>query len=405
MPLASTVETRLGEFQCYSSSPKDICWKNSSCQEEIALVNFMVIKSQTEGLSAEMLEFLREYSDQFSEILRDSAHLNQVFRLKLRVPDLQPSIYNSISKWGLQTTDRLQTLDMPKGGLLALVLGHILLNGNGQEASIWDMLLKVDVLDELQMINKLFGITRNLLTIYSVHMQFLEYWPVYGINPLKFEFLVSEANRQIPKMGLKFLVEAHDEESWWPESRARSWKLAKPKRSQAAGLEFWSEDTIDKANDLVQSAINVTKELLPIHQHVLLAHTDQKFKYVSSNTLSKATLILDLFYEFSLIEVYTNKPIYLLVQQPELEEEHVMLQSLGRPTQEHVMSILCLILMMGNCVKANVWNLLQRFKHPHSKLMRQQYLESGPPFYSNPVKYRPLWGPQTHLEPTKIKAS
>ena len=160
----------------------------------IALVNFMRMKSQIEGSiqQTEMLEFLREYSDQFPEILRRaSAHLDRVFGLNLRVLDPQADTYNLISKRGLQTNDWIaESLDMPKAGLLALVLGHILLNGNrARETSIWDLLLKADVLGEPQRINIPFGNTRNLLTTDFVRMRFLEYWPVYGTNPLEFEFL------------------------------------------------------------------------------------------------------------------------------------------------------------------------------------------------------------------------
>ncbi|KAG8511877.1 Melanoma-associated antigen E2 [Galemys pyrenaicus] len=388
----------------------------------IALVNFMRMKSQTEGSiqQTEMLEFLREYSDQFPEILRRaSAHLDQVFGLNLRVLDPQADIYNLISKRGLQTTDWIaESLDVPKAGLLALVLGHILLNGNrAREASIWDLLLKVDVLDEPHHMNNPFGNTRNLLTTDFVRMRFLEYWPVYGTSPLEFEFLWgSRAHREITKMeALKFVAEAHDEEPWsWPEEYNKALEADKAKeRSQAAGLEFWSEDTMnDKANDLVQLAINVTEELLPIHQDELLAHTGKEFEDVFPNILSRATLILDLFYGFSLIEVDTSEHIYLLVQQPESEEEQLMLESLGRPTQEYVMPILGLIFLMGNRVKeANIWNLLRRFgvdvgrKHAITcKLMRQRYLECRPLSYSNPVEYELLWGPRAHLETTKMKA-
>lgn len=387
----------------------------------IALVNFMRMKSQTEGFiqQTEMLEFLREYSDQFPEILRRaSAHLDQVFGLNLRVLDPQADTYNLISKRGLQTTDRIaESLDMPKAGLLALVLGHILLNGNrAREASIWDLLLKVNVLDEPQRINNLFGNTRNLLITDFVHMRFLEYWPVYGTNPLEFEFLWgSRAHREITKMeALKFVAEAHDEEPWsWPEKYSKALEADKAKeRSQAAGLEFWSEDTMnDKANELVQLAINVTEELLPIHQDELLARTGKEFEDVFPNILSRATLILDLFYGFSLIEVDTSEHIYLLVQQPESEEQ-VMLESLGRPAQEYAMAILGLIFLMGNRVKeASVWNLLCRFgvdvgrKHAITcKLMRQRYLECRPLCYSNPIEYELLWGPRAHLETTKMKA-
>lgn len=65
----------------------------------------------------------------------------------------------------------------------------------------------------------------------------------------------------------------------------------------------------------------------------LLAHTGKEFEDVFPNILSRATLILDLFYGFSMIEVDTSEHIFLLVQLPGSEEEQVMLESLGRPTQ------------------------------------------------------------------------
>ncbi|XP_011898744.1 PREDICTED: melanoma-associated antigen E2 [Cercocebus atys] len=387
----------------------------------IALVNFMRMKSQKEGSiqQSEMLEFLSEYSDQFPEILRRaSAHLDRVFGLNLRVIDPQADTYNLVSKRGSQITDRIvESLDMPKASLLALVLGHILLNGNrAREASIWDLLLKVDMWDKPQRINNLFGNTRNLLTTDFVRMRFLEYWPVYGTNPLEFEFLWgSRAHSEITKMeALKFVSDAHDEEPQsWPEEYNKALEADKTKeRSLTAGLEFWSEDTMnDKANDLVQLAISVSEELLPIHQDELLAHIGKEFEDVFPNILNRATLILDMFYGLSLIEVDTSEHIYLLVQQPESEEEQVMLESLGRPTQEYVMPILGLIFLMGNRVKeANVWNLLRRFsvdvgrKHAITcKLMRQRYLECRPLSYSNPVEYELLWGPRAHHETTKMK--
>nr|XP_035144642.2 melanoma-associated antigen E2 [Callithrix jacchus] len=387
----------------------------------IALVNFMRMKSQTEGSiqQSEMLEFLREDSDQFPEILRRaSAHLDRVFGLNLRIIDPQADTYNLISKRGSLTTDRIaESLDMPKAGLLALVLGHILLNGNrAREDSIWDLLIKVDMWDEPQRNNNLFGNTRNLLTTDFVCMQFLEYWPVYGTNPLEFEFLWgSRAHREITKMeALKFVSDAHDEEPWsWPEQYNKALEADKTKeRSLTAGLEFWSEDTMnDKANDLVQFAISVTEELLPIHQDELLAHTGKEFEDVFPNILNRATLMLDMFYGLSLIEADTSEHIYLLVQQPESEEEQVLLESLGRPTEEYVMPILGLIFLMGNRVKeGNVWNMLRRFnvdvgrKHAITcKLMRQRYLECRPLSYSNPVEYELLWGPRAHLETTKMK--
>uniref|UniRef100_A0A2I3HQF5 MAGE family member E2 n=1 Tax=Nomascus leucogenys TaxID=61853 RepID=A0A2I3HQF5_NOMLE len=305
----------------------------------IALVNFVRMKSQKEGSiqQSEMLEFLREYSDQFPEILRRaSAHLDQVFGLKLRVIDPQADTYNLVSKRGSQITDRI---------------------------FLWG----------------------------------------------------SRAHREITKMeALKFVSDAHDEEPWsWPEEYNKALEADKTKeRSLTAGLEFWSEDTMnDKANDLVQLAISVTEEMLPIHQDELLAHTGKEFEDVFPNILNRATLILDMFYGLSLIEVDTSQHIYLLVQQPESEEEQVMLESLGRPTQEYVMPILGLIFLMGNRVKeANVWNLLRRFsgdvgrKHAVTcKLMRQRYLECRPLSYSNPVEYELLWGPRAHHETTKMK--
>ncbi|KAM5221818.1 melanoma-associated antigen E2 [Ctenodactylus gundi] len=388
----------------------------------VALVNFMRMKCQTEGSiqQSEMLQFLREYSDLFPEILRRaSVHLDRVFQLSLRILDPQANTYNLISKWVPQNTDQLvETLDMSKANLLVLVLGHILLNGNrAREPSIWDLLLKVDVLDEPQRINNLFGNTRNLLTTDFVRMQFLEYWPVYGTNPLEFEFLWgARAHREITKIeALKYVAEAYDEELWrWPEEYTKAIEADKnKKKSQAAGMEFWSEDIMnDKANDLVQLAINVTEELMPIHQDELLAHTGKEFKDVFPNILNRATLILDLFYGFSLIEVDTSEHIYLLVQQPESEEEQAMLESLGRHIQEYVMPILGLIFLMGNRVKeANVWNLLPRVSvdlgRKHAiicKLMRQRYLECRLLSYSNPVEYELLWGPRAYLETTKMKA-
>lgn len=54
----------------------------------IALVNFHAHESQIERSiqQTEMLEFLREYSDQFPEILRRaSTHLDRVFRVESEV--------------------------------------------------------------------------------------------------------------------------------------------------------------------------------------------------------------------------------------------------------------------------------------------------------------------------------
>lgn len=74
--------------------------------------------------------------------------------------------------------------------------------------------VKVDLLDELQRVNNLFEITKNLLTVDFVDMQFLEYRLMCGSNPLKLKILWSpEPNREILQMkALKFVVEVHDEE-------------------------------------------------------------------------------------------------------------------------------------------------------------------------------------------------
>lgn len=77
------------------------------------------MKSQIEGSiqQTEMLEFLREYSDQFPEILRRaSAHLDRVFGLNLRVLDLKADTQPNQQTGILQTNDWItESLDKRKG--------------------------------------------------------------------------------------------------------------------------------------------------------------------------------------------------------------------------------------------------------------------------------------------------
>ncbi|XP_055293533.1 uncharacterized protein LOC129563827 [Moschus berezovskii] len=180
------------------------------------LVKFLLYKYKIRELikRSEMLKVInRKCRKQFPEILRRaSEHVEMVFGLVLKEVRPNSHLYTLVSNLDLSDSESLRgDLGLPKNGLLMPLLCVIYLNGHrASEERIWMFLNILGIYDGRS--HFIFGDIRKLITEDLVREEYLEYRPVPGSDPPRYEFLWGpKALTDTSKMKvLEFLAKVND---------------------------------------------------------------------------------------------------------------------------------------------------------------------------------------------------
>nr|XP_023489549.1 melanoma-associated antigen 8-like [Equus caballus] len=157
------------------------------------LVGFLLLKYRTKEptTKAEMLNtVLRDYQDHFPVIFSEASECMQlVFGVDVKEVDPSDHAYVLVTTLGLTYDGMLRGEQiMPRTGLLAMLLGVILLEGNcPPEEGIWEALSVMGVRAGRE--HFIYGEPRELLTHVWVQEQYVEYRQVPSSDPACYKFL------------------------------------------------------------------------------------------------------------------------------------------------------------------------------------------------------------------------
>uniref|UniRef100_A0A8D1MYL1 Melanoma-associated antigen B18-like n=1 Tax=Sus scrofa TaxID=9823 RepID=A0A8D1MYL1_PIG len=195
----------------------------------VLLVQFLLQKYQKKEpiTKADMLKFvIKKYKYHFNEILkRASEHMELAFGVDLKEVDPTRHCYALVSKLDLTFDGTMnEEENMPKTGLLMIVLGVIFMNGKcAPEEEIWEVLNMMGVYAERK--HFLYGDPKKVITEDLVQLKYLEYRQVPDSDPPRYEFLWGpRAHAETSKMKvLEFLAKVHDTvpsafPSWYEEA-------------------------------------------------------------------------------------------------------------------------------------------------------------------------------------------
>uniref|UniRef100_A0A8C3VEF9 MAGE family member B18 n=1 Tax=Catagonus wagneri TaxID=51154 RepID=A0A8C3VEF9_9CETA len=195
----------------------------------VLLVQFLLQKYQKKEpiTKADMLKFvIKKYKYHFNEILkRASEHMELAFGVDLKEVDPTRHCYALVSKLDLTFDGTMnEEENMPKTGLLMIVLGVIFMNGRcAPEEEIWEVLNMMGVYAERK--HFLYGDPKKVITEDLVQLKYLEYRQVPESDPPRYEFLWGpRAHAETSKMKvLEFLAKVHDTvpsafPSWYEEA-------------------------------------------------------------------------------------------------------------------------------------------------------------------------------------------
>ncbi|XP_031222235.1 melanoma-associated antigen E1 [Mastomys coucha] len=419
-------------------------------QNVAELLQFLLLKDQTKYpiKESEMREFIdKEYRHQFPEILRRaSAHLECIFRFDLKELDPEEHTYILLNKLGPVPFEGLEdTPSGPKMGLLMMILGHILLNGNqAREADIWEMLWRFGVQRERRL--SIFGNVKRLLSVEFVWQRYLDYRPLTDCVPVEFEFYWGPRSRvETTKMKiLKFMAKVYNKDPMdWPalynealeEDADRvvinNWRVARPFRrplfaevspelgpdSDASGSKYsphsWPESRLEsKSRKLVQLFLLMDSTKLPIPKKGILYYIGRECTKVFPDLLNRAARTLNHVYGTELVVLDPRNHSYTLYNRREMEDTEEIMDSPNRPGNNFLMQVLSFIFIMGNHARESaVWAFLRGLgvqngrKHVITcRYLSQRYIDSLRVPDSDPVQYDFVWGPRARLETSKMKA-
>ncbi|XP_036696284.1 melanoma-associated antigen B18-like [Balaenoptera musculus] len=182
----------------------------------VLLVQFLLQKYQKKEpiTKADMLKFvIKKYKCHFNEILkRASKHMELAFGLDLKEVDPTRHCYALVSKLDLTFNGTMnEEENMPKTGLLMIVLGVIFMKGNcAPEEEVWGVLNMMGVHAERK--HFIYGDPKKVITEDLVQLKYLEYRQVANSDPPRYEFLWGpRAHAEISKMKiLEFLAKVYD---------------------------------------------------------------------------------------------------------------------------------------------------------------------------------------------------
>ncbi|XP_012505247.1 PREDICTED: melanoma-associated antigen B16-like [Propithecus coquereli] len=183
--------------------------------EKVALlVSFMLLKYRMKEplTKAEILPIVKDDEDHFPEILlRASERMEIVFGLDVKEVDPTSHRYGLFIKLGL-TYDGMLSVeeDVPKTGLLILILGAIFMKGNrATEEEVWEVLNVMGLYPGRR--HFLFGEPSGFIAKDLVKEEYLEYRQVPNSDPAQYEFLWGpRAHAETTKMKvLEFVAKVH----------------------------------------------------------------------------------------------------------------------------------------------------------------------------------------------------
>lgn len=188
---SSEEEESVPNTSVMASNPEHM--PKSVLDEKVAfLVNFLLLKYQMKepARKADMLKFIMEEDEvRFREILlRASDRLEMIFGLDVKEMDPINQSYGLSIKLGLTYDGMLSDEEnVPKTGLLILMLGVIFMKGNrATEEEIWDVLKMTGIRHDQK--HFIFGDARQLIARDFVNEKYLEYHQVANSDPVQYEF-------------------------------------------------------------------------------------------------------------------------------------------------------------------------------------------------------------------------
>uniref|UniRef100_A0A8C6D305 MAGE domain-containing protein n=1 Tax=Moschus moschiferus TaxID=68415 RepID=A0A8C6D305_MOSMO len=182
-----------GENSSQASAAAESTHTDLLTKKSEMLVQYMLFKYKVRELikRSEMLKVIhRRYREQYPEILsRASEHMEFVFGMVLKEVRPNSHCYTLVSNLDLRDSESMRgDWGLPKNGLLMPLLGVIYLNGHrASEEEIWKFLNILGIYDGRR--HFIFGDTRKLITEDLVREEYLEYRPVPGSDPPRYEFL------------------------------------------------------------------------------------------------------------------------------------------------------------------------------------------------------------------------
>ncbi|ELV13319.1 Melanoma-associated antigen 10 [Tupaia chinensis] len=233
------------------SSSRALPEAESSLENEIEgkvvdLVHFLLHKyrvkeptTKEEMLSSVIQNYQKYYPEIFSEA---SDCLLLLFGIDIKEIDPASNSYVLVTRLGL-AFDKIPSVDdsMPKSGLLVIVLGVILMEGNhATEEVVWKVLNMMGVFEGIEHV--ICGEPRRLLTEKWVQENYLEYRQVAGSDPACYEFL------------------------WGPRAHAETSKmkvleyLAKVYGSNPTAFPLWYEEALREEEERAQATMAIADD-------------------------------------------------------------------------------------------------------------------------------------------------
>ncbi|KAI5938391.1 Melanoma-associated antigen 10 [Manis javanica] len=161
-------------------------------QDVTDLVHFLIRKYQLKEpvTKREMLKALfKRYKKQFPMIFKKASKCLQVISgIDMKEVDPTVHLYVLVDSLDLSRDEISDSQSMPTNGLLTMILGVILMEGNcASEKSIWDFLNVMGVYAGRE--HFIYGEPRKLITRDWVQENYLEYQQVPGSDPPHYNFL------------------------------------------------------------------------------------------------------------------------------------------------------------------------------------------------------------------------
>uniref|UniRef100_A0A8C5Z7X6 MAGE family member B18 n=1 Tax=Marmota marmota marmota TaxID=9994 RepID=A0A8C5Z7X6_MARMA len=210
------------DVQSQDEGSSDSCqvsegWRKDPLNKKVVLrVQFLIDKYQKKELitKADMLKYvIKKYKYHFNEILRRaSEHMELAFGVDLKEVDPIRHYYALVSKLDYTLDGTMgDEENMPKMGLLMIVLGVIFMKGNcASEEEIWKVLNMMGVYADRK--HFIYGEPRKVITEDLVQLKYLESQQVPNSDPPCYEFMWGpRAHAETSKMKiLEFLARIHD---------------------------------------------------------------------------------------------------------------------------------------------------------------------------------------------------
>ncbi|XP_040122561.1 melanoma-associated antigen B10-like [Oryx dammah] len=189
--------------------------KDSVDKKVALLVNYLLIKYQMKEpvTKRDMLKnVIHNHKNHFREILRKaSEHVELLFGLDVRETDPNRGIYVLVNKLELGSDEKPgDDREIPKTGLLMIVLGVILTKGScATEEQVWEVLNMIKIYEGKK--DAIYGDVKQVITKDLVQKKYLEYRQVANSDPPRYEFLWGpRAYTETTKMKvLEFVAKIH----------------------------------------------------------------------------------------------------------------------------------------------------------------------------------------------------